>query len=58
MKVKLKLDDQETRAVWETAQRAKADVASWPAWKRGEDPTTIAKADVSTQDVGSAKKQG
>jgi hypothetical protein len=58
MKIKLKLDDQETRAVWETAQRARAEVASWPAWKRGEDAATIAKADVSAQDVGSAKKQG
>ena len=58
MKVKLKLDDQKTRAVWETALRAKAEVASWPAWKRGEAAATIAKEDVSTQDVGSAKKQG
>jgi NTP pyrophosphatase (non-canonical NTP hydrolase) len=35
-KLKLKLDDPETRAVWAAAQRAKAEVASWPAWKRGE----------------------
>ncbi len=36
MKLKLKLDDQETRAVWATVQRAKDEVAGWPAWKRGE----------------------
>ena len=36
-KVKLKLDD-ETRPTWEAVQRAKAEVADWPAWKRGEDP--------------------
>lgn len=35
-KVKIRIDDPETRAIWETAQRAKAEVASWPAWKRGE----------------------
>jgi hypothetical protein len=58
MKIKLNLDDQGTRAVWETAQRAKAEVASWPAWKRGDDPTTITMADASTQEIGSAKKQG
>lgn len=37
MKIKLKLDDQETRAVWDAAQKAKTEVASWPAWKRGEE---------------------
>jgi hypothetical protein len=58
MKVKLKLDDQETRAVWETAKRAKAEVTSWPAWKRGADTATIAKTDVSALEIGSIKKQG
>lgn len=33
--IKIKLND-ETRPVWETAQAAKAEVASWPAWKRGD----------------------
>lgn len=37
-KVKINLDDPETRAVWDTVQRAKDEVASWPAWKRGEAP--------------------
>jgi hypothetical protein len=36
MKIKIRIDDAETRAVWETAHRAKAEVESWPAWKRGE----------------------
>jgi hypothetical protein len=39
MKIKLRLDDQETRAVWDAAQKAKPEVASWPAWKRGEETT-------------------
>lgn len=37
MKLKLKLDDPHTRQVWQAVQRAKAEVAAWPAWKRGED---------------------
>jgi hypothetical protein len=37
MKIKIRIDDPETRAVWETAQKAKAEVESWPAWKRGEE---------------------
>lgn len=36
MKLQIVIDDPETRAVWETAQRAKAEVAGWPAWKRGD----------------------
>ena len=35
-KVKICLDDPETRAVWQTAKDASAEVAAWPAWKRGE----------------------
>lgn len=35
-KIKIRLDDPETRALWDTAQRAKQEVASWPAWKRGD----------------------
>ncbi len=33
--IKIVIDD-ETRAVWETALRARAEVAGWPAWKRGD----------------------
>jgi len=35
-KLQLVVDDQETRAVWETAKRAATEVAAWPAWKRGD----------------------
>ncbi len=34
-KVKLDISDPETRAVWEIAQAARREVASWPAWKTG-----------------------
>lgn len=37
MKLKIRLDDPKTRAVWEAAKRAKAEVEGWPRWKRGED---------------------
>lgn len=33
----LTLDD-ETRPIWEAAQRAAAEVAAWPAWKHNELP--------------------
>jgi hypothetical protein len=36
MKLKIRIDDEETRALWETAKKARAEVESWPAWKRGE----------------------
>ena len=36
MKIKINLDDNETMAIWEAALKAKAEVDSWPAWKRGE----------------------
>ena len=35
-KIKIRLDDPHTRAVWESALAAKREVESWPAWKRGE----------------------
>lgn len=35
-KIKIRLDDPETRAVWRAALRARDEVARWPAWKRGE----------------------
>jgi hypothetical protein len=37
-KLQIVIDDAETRALWNTALRAKAEVAAWPAWKRGETP--------------------
>jgi hypothetical protein len=36
-KIKISLEDPEIRAVWETVLEARREVASWPAWKRGED---------------------
>lgn len=41
MKIKIRIDDPETRAVWETAQKAKAEVERWPAWKRGEEAPRV-----------------
>lgn len=35
-KIKLDTSDPETKAVWDTVLEAKREVASWPAWKRGE----------------------
>lgn len=35
-KIKIDLSDPETKAIWETCLEAKKEVASWPAWKRGE----------------------
>jgi hypothetical protein len=40
-KIKISLDDPETRAVWNAALRARDEVASWPAWKRGEDDPPV-----------------
>lgn len=36
-KIPLIIDD-ETRPIWECAQRAAAEVAAWPAWKHTEQP--------------------
>jgi hypothetical protein len=47
MKLKLKLDDPQTRAVWDTVQRAKEEVANWPAWKRGEETGSMVKLDAT-----------
>ena len=38
MKLKIRIDDEETRALWETAKKANAEVESWPAWKHNELP--------------------
>lgn len=49
MKLEIRIDDDETRALWETAKKAKAEVESWPAWKHNEVPR--APSDVSTSDA-------
>lgn len=41
-KIQLIIDD-ETRPIWECAQRAAAEVAAWPAWKHTEQPRQIIK---------------
>lgn len=35
-KVQISLDDIETRETYESAQQAREEVSSWPAWKRGD----------------------
>lgn len=36
-KIKISLDDPEVRKIWNTVLEARREVASWPAWKRGEE---------------------
>jgi hypothetical protein len=36
MEIKKKLDDEESKEFWRFAERVSIEVASWPAWKRGE----------------------
>ena len=52
MKLKIRIDDDQTRALWETAKKAKAEVESWPAWKHNELP----RADPSPSDGIAPKK--
>lgn len=50
-KIKIKIDDPKTKAIWSAVQWAKAEVASWPPSKRGEDgPPPAPKVDKSTQE--------
>jgi len=53
MKLEIRIDDDETRALWETAKKAKAEVDSWPAWKHNEVPRAssdaAAASDASTK---------
>lgn len=35
-KIRINTSDPETNAIWETVKAAREEVASWPAWKRGE----------------------
>lgn len=36
-KIKISLEDPEIREIWNTVLEARREVASWPAWKRGEE---------------------
>lgn len=38
MKIQIRVDDPKTREIWESALQAKAEVDSWPSWKRDLDP--------------------
>jgi hypothetical protein len=44
------------RAIWESAVEAKREVASWPAWKRGEDvaPAAVEAPAPAVEDAASA----
>ena len=52
IKIKISLADPQVKEVWESAVEAKREVASWPAWKRGEDVAVTAV--VETPASGSA----
>jgi hypothetical protein len=56
MKLEILIDDGETRALWETAKKAKAEVESWPAWKHNEVPRT--SSDVSATDEVARSAEG
>ena len=54
-KIKICLDDPEVRAIWNAALRAQEEVASWPAWKRGEDePPAESKPSAPSQETSEA----
>lgn len=36
-RVKIRVDDEKTRRIWEAAGRAERAVEQWPAWKTGDD---------------------
>lgn len=46
-KIKISLEDPEIREIWNAVLEARREVASWPAWKRGEeaDGTTTSGTD-------------
>lgn len=48
-KIKISLEDPETRAIWETALAARREYETWPAWKRGEPPAEETGSAVEVQ---------
>ena len=58
MKLKIRIDDDETRALWETAKKAKAEVESWPAWKHNEVPRASSDASASDVIAGTSEDRG
>lgn len=58
-KIKISLEDPEIRAVWNAALRARDEVASWPAWKRGEDdPPTESETPAPLETPSTTPKEG
>jgi chromosome segregation ATPase len=50
-------DTAEARAYWDFVERTARDVASWPAWMRGEEETTMKLEEMRKQyDAASAQK--
>jgi hypothetical protein len=58
MKLQIRIDDDETRALWETAKRAKAEVESWPAWKHNEVPRAFSGAAATDADTETSRDRG
>ena len=58
MKLQIRIDDEETRALWETAKKAQAEVESWPAWKHNELPRESPDASASEAVAKSSEDQG
>jgi hypothetical protein len=58
MKLEIRIDDDETRALWETAKKAKAEVESWPAWKHNEVPRPSSDAAASEASTKTSRDQG
>jgi hypothetical protein len=55
MKLEILIDDDETRALWVTAKKAKAEVESRPAWKHNEVPRA---SDASAPDEVARSAEG
>ena len=58
MKLEIRIDDDETRALWETAKKAKAEVESWPAWKHNEVPRVSSDAAASDASTETSRDHG
>jgi hypothetical protein len=58
MKLEIRIDDNETRALWETAKKAKAEVEGWPAWKHNEVPRVSSDAAASDASTETSRDKG
>jgi len=57
-KIKISLDDPEMREIWDTALAAKREVASWPAWKRGEEEVATVTSGSDSSESAPASTPG